>query len=263
MKPDYKNWFPLWMLIAVFCVCLLFLAATFLFALSGVVANAALRWVLSFLFGLFFVFFAANFGWCVKAHRAFSYDGKRQLAKQTTEGVAAYVTVPDGGKILDVGCGSGALSIACAKRNPSASVVGVDRWGKEYPGYGKSVCEKNAEAEGVQNAVFLCGTALKLDFPDDSFDAVTSNYVYHNIPVKNKRQLLLETLRVLKKGGVFAIHDLMSPHIYGDMDAFIDELIKRGFEKAELIDTTNGMFTTPQEAKELRLGGSAILYGVK
>ena len=44
----------------------------------------------------------------------------------------------------------------------------------------------------------------KLDFPDESFDAVVSNYVYHNIMGSDKRALLLETLRVLKKGGVFA-----------------------------------------------------------
>ena len=33
---------------------------------------------------------------------------------------------------IDVGCGSGALAIAIAKRNPKAEVIGIDRWGKEY-----------------------------------------------------------------------------------------------------------------------------------
>ena len=51
------------------------------------------------------------------------------------------------------------------------------------------------------------------------FDAVTSNYVYHNITGADKQALLLETLRILKKGGTFAIHDLMSPGRYGDMQA--------------------------------------------
>ena len=60
--------------------------------------------------------------------------------------------------------------------------------------------------EGVKNALFRRGNAVKLDFPDESFDAVTSNYVYHNITGKDKQQLLLETLCVLKKGGTFAIH---------------------------------------------------------
>ena len=57
---------------------------------------------------------------------------------------------------------------------------------------------------------FQKGDAVKLDFPDETFDLVTSNYVYHNIMGKDKQALLLETLRVLKKGGTFAIHDLMS-----------------------------------------------------
>ncbi len=41
------------------------------------------------------------------------------------------------------------------------------------------------------------GNAANLPFEDESFDAVTSNYVYHNIVGKNKQKLLLETLRVL------------------------------------------------------------------
>lgn len=51
----------------------------------------------------------------------------------------------------------------------------------------------------MKNASFRRGNAVKLDFPDESFDAVTSNYVYHNIAGEDKQALLLETLRVLKK----------------------------------------------------------------
>ena len=44
---------------------------------------------------------------------------------------------------------------------------------------------------------------------------MVSNYVYHNIMGSDKRALLLETLRVLKKGGVFALNDEMKPRMYG------------------------------------------------
>jgi len=104
---------------------------------------------------------------------------------------------------------------------------------------------------------------LAADLRHESFDAVTSNYVYHNITGVNKQALLLETLRVLKKGGVFAIHDLMSRSRYGDMDAFVADLKAKGYEKAELIDTTQGMFMTPKEAKSLQLAGSTLLVGKK
>lgn len=70
-------------------------------------------------------------------------------------------------------------------------------------------------------------------------------------------------LRVLKKGGTFAIHDLMSPRRYGDMQAFVQKLRDMGYERVELIDTTDGSFMTPKEAKRLMLRGSTLLVGRK
>lgn len=115
----------------------------------------------------------------------------------------------------------------------------------------------------MKNVSFRRGNAVKLDFPDECFDAVTSNYVYHNIAGKDKQALLLETLRVLKQGGTFAIHDLMSKRRYGDMQAFAQKLRDMGYAYVELINTTDGSFMTPQEAKRLMLCGSALLIGKK
>ena len=185
------------------------------------------------------------------------------MSRQIIDGVAAKVVLPERGRGLDVGCGSGALAIACAKRNPKAEMFGIDRWGKEYASYSLALCEQNAQAEGVSNTHFAQGNALKLDFADETFDAVTSNYVYHNIPSRDRQAILLETLRVLKKGGTFAIHDIFSRIKYGDMQAFVKKLKGMGYEEVELIDTTNGMFMTPWEAKWMGLSGSAILKGKK
>ena len=197
------------------------------------------------------------------AYRSFSYEGERKISKRIIDGTAEQITLPDGGVGLDIGCGSGALTIACAKRNPQGKMVGIDRWGKEYASFSLPLCEKNAAAAGVKNASFRRGNAVKLDFPDESFDAVTSNYVYHNITGADKQALLLETLRVLKKGGTFAIHDLMSPGRYGDMQAFVQKLSDMGYERVELMDTTDGSFMTPKEAKRLMLRGSTLLLGRK
>ena len=92
---------------------------------------------------------------------------------------------------------------------------------------------------------------------------MTSNYVYHNIPSKDRQAILLETLRVLKKGGTFALHDIFSKQKYGDMQAFVKKLKSMGYEKVELIDTTKGQFMSEKEAKFLFLSGSAILFGKK
>ena len=195
-------------------------------------------------------------------YRAFSYNGKRQMSRKIIEGIAGYVKLPDGGKGLDVGCGSGALGIACAKRNPTAAFIGIDRWGKEYASFNKPLCENNAKAEGVSNISFERGDATHLDFPDESFDAVVSNYVYHNIP-GDRQAYLLETLRVLKKGGMFAIHDIFSKAKYGDMQAFVKKLKDMGYTDVRLIDTTDGTWITKWESVWMELAGSALLIGKK
>ena len=167
------------------------------------------------------------------------------------------------GMLTGFAVGSGALTIACAKRNPRARMVGCDAWGPEYASFSRELCEQNAAAEGAENTEFRVGNAKKLPFADESFDAVTSNYVYHNVMGADRQKLLLETLRVLKKGGTFAIHDIMSPARYGDMQVFCDKLRTMGYERAELIDTANGRFMSRAEARTLFLTGSTLLVGKK
>lgn len=238
------------------------------FAAATIVALAltlvvGLSWLRIFLL-ILTVILAGMTVWTILMYRAFSYNGKRQMSRKIIDGVAEYVKLPDGGRGLDVGCGSGALTIAVAKRNPNGKVFGIDRWGAEYASFSKKLCEDNAMVEGVsERTVFAQGDALKLDFPDESFDAVTSNYVYHNIPSRDRQTILLETLRVLKKGGSFAIHDIFSKSKYGDMQAFVRKLRDMGYEQVELIPTDSGRFMTPWEAKWMALSGSTILVGRK
>ena len=261
MKPDYKNWMPKGMVLSGFAATAVFLILFIVFGLTGIVSGT-LKTV------LFIVFLAGTIiglgvsAWMILLYRAFSYNGKRQMSRKIIEGIAGYVKLPDGGKGLDVGCGSGALAIACAKRNPKAAFIGIDRWGKEYASFNKPLCESNAKAEGVSNVSFERGDATQLDFPDESFDAVVSNYVYHNIP-GDRQAYLLETLRVLKKGGMFAIHDIFSKAKYGDMQAFVKKLKDMGYADVRLIDTTDGTWITKWESVWMELAGSALLIGKK
>lgn len=263
MKPDYKNWVPKGMLVGMISGTAAMGILFVLFGAIGVGVNGTLRLILAIISGVAFIILAFTSVLCGLWYCTFSYTGKRQLSRQIIEGIASYVTLPEGGRGLDVGCGSGALTIASAKRNPKAVMTGLDRWGKEYACFNKPLCEQNAVAEGVTNTNFVQGDATKLDFPDETFDAVTSNYVYHNITGADKQMLLRETLRVLKKGGVFAIHDIMSPARYGDMNSFVNELKNQGYAEVRLIDTTSGLFMSPKEAKLLALQGSALLVGKK
>ena len=263
MKPDYKNWMPKGMVLGTLAGAVVCFLLFLILGCSGLLASGTWKTVLKIVFLTAAILCALAALWMWLMYRAFSYNGKRQMSRQIIEGIAERVTLPDGGIGLDVGCGSGALTIACAKRNPQARFIGIDRWGKEYASYNKPLCEANAKAEGVNNTEFRQGNALALDFPDENFDAVTSNYVYHNIPSSDRQAILLETLRVLKKGGTFALHDIFSPARYGDMTAFAEKLRAMGYEKVELIDTTSGMFMSPGEAKWMALSGSALLIGRK
>jgi ubiquinone/menaquinone biosynthesis C-methylase UbiE len=263
MRADYKNWVPKGMVCG-------FIAGTGVLVTGFVIsmiltrnAGAPLRIGLNTVLGLAALACAMGATWSVLAYNKFSYNGKRQMSKQIIDGTAKYVNIPDGGIGLDVGCGSGALTIACAKRNPKAQMKGIDRWGKEYASFSKNLCESNSKAEGVNNTSFAQGDAVHLDFEDETFDAVTSNYVYHNIGGVNKQDLLLETLRVLKKGGTFAIHDIMSKSRYGDMGAFADKLKALGYKEVNLIPTDDGRFMTKGEGKWLGLSGSTLLVGKK
>ena len=262
MKPDYKNWMPKGMVLTAVLLTALFLILFLVFGLTGVVSGM-LKTVLFIVFLLGTLVGCGVSVWMILMYRAFSYDGKRQMSRQIIEGIAEYVKLPDGGKGLDVGCGSGALAIACAKRNPNAGFIGIDRWGKEYASFSRPRCEQNAKAEKLKNVTFRRGDATALEFPDESFDAVVSNYVYHNIPTNDRQAVLLETLRVLKKGGTFALHDIFSKNKYGDMQPFVQKLRDMGYEKVELIDTTDGMFMTKKEAAWMALSGSALFVGRK
>ena len=146
------------------------------------------------------------------------------------------------GTLLEVGCGSGALAIRAALTWPEARVIGIDSWAPVYF-YSRAGCMKNADSEGVgTRCIFRQGDARKLDLPDESVDALVSNYVYHNIMGSDKQALLRESLRVLKKGGVFAINDSMRPNLYGDIEAFAQSLRDDGYEEVRIIDTTREVF---------------------
>ena len=236
-RPNYKNWMPKGMIWSFAAACAVCLVLTLVIKLN---------W-LRIVFLIATLVLACVTIWTVLMHRAFSYED-----------------LPEGGRILDVGCGSGALAIAVAKCNPKATVTGIDRWGAEYASFSKSLCEENARIEGVGDRTeFRQGDALKLDFPDGTFDTVVSNYVYHNIPSRDRQAILLETLRVLKKGGTFALHDIFSRSNYGDMQAFVERLKGMGYERVELIPTDGGRFMTKWEATWMALSGSAVLVGKK
>jgi len=150
MSANYKNWVPNGMITALSAGTAILGAGTAALMCAKITPNV--KKVLVGTAGTGALVCGAMAAWSVYAHGKFSYDGKRQLSKEIVEGTAEYITLPEGGIGLDVGCGSGALTIACAKRNPHGRMIGIDRWGKEYASFSQQLCEDNSDAEGVRFA---------------------------------------------------------------------------------------------------------------
>jgi len=102
------------------------------------------------------------------------------------------------GTVLDLGSGTGYLSIEIAKRSPGLQVYGIDLSRQMVKIAGR-------HAKGVDNARFVFGNAAKLPFKDNSIDLVISTGASHHW--KTPRRVFDECYRVLKTGKEAWIYD--------------------------------------------------------
>jgi arsenite methyltransferase len=119
---------------------------------------------------------------------------------------AAYldlVGVAAGSRVLEVGCGSGAVTRAAARLvGPTGRVVGVD----PSPGL-LTVAAELARQEGVAAQVELrVGQAQALPFPDQTFDVVLAVTTLAHLP--DAEQAIPELVRVARSGGRVGVFDL-------------------------------------------------------
>jgi arsenite methyltransferase len=111
-------------------------------------------------------------------------------------------------RILDLGCGRGAVAIQAALRAPSSRVVGLDLWRTvDFWGISPQVARSNAEANGVADRIqFTTGDMTDLPWPDCSFDLVTASLAIHTIPTHaGGAKAVSEAWRVLAAGGSLVI----------------------------------------------------------
>jgi SAM-dependent methyltransferase len=169
------------------------------------------------------------------------------------------------GKVIDIGCGDGRLSIEIAKKYPNAEVIGIDYWGGMWE-YGKAMCERNAAIEGVSSHVrFQRASAISLPFDSDSFDVVVSNLVFHEIhTLSDKKDAILEALRVLRKGGTFVLQDLLLwKRVYGEIDELLATIRSWGLENVQFEPTRERKFIPKALKLPFMLGTVGLLYGTK
>ena len=169
------------------------------------------------------------------------------------------------GRALDIGCGNGPLTIKLAQKYPKARIIGIDHWGKTWE-YAKRACEKNAVSEGVSERVTFQKTdAASLPFDDGYFDAAVSNFVFHMVGVaKDKREVVREALRVVKKGGKFSFQDefLLKP-LFGEIDDLLETIRSWGISKVEFVQTRDADFIPRALKLPFILGTIGLINGEK
>ncbi len=247
-NPDYGNWVPKRIVYTPLAIGLLFLTSSLISYFLLIPAG-------------FFVLVAAYLSYVrfKLSHKA----GKVQELIWNL--VVEHLNWDGEGRALDIGCGNGALAIKLAQKHGKAEILGIDYWGKRWE-YSMKVCERNAEIEGVRDRViFKKGSAASLPFDDGYFDAAVSNFVFHEVGgVNDKREVIREALRVVKKGGKFAFQDeFLIKKMYGDPDALVAAIKSWGTAKVEFVETRNAPFIPRLLKAPFILGTMGLIRGEK
>jgi arsenite methyltransferase len=133
-------------------------------------------------------------------------------------------------RVLDLGCGRGAVLLLAAEHLSTGKAVGVDLWRKEdQSGNAAEATHRNAIAENVADRVELhTANMTSLPFPDNNFDLVLSSIAVHNVKGKvARRKAIEEAVRVLRPGARLLIADI------GGTGQYQDDLIQLGMRGVE------------------------------
>ncbi|WEB38377.1 MULTISPECIES: class I SAM-dependent methyltransferase [Streptomyces] len=121
-------------------------------------------------------------------------------------------------RVLDLGCGRGAVLLAAARRLPDGRAYGVDLWrSQDQSGNDPATTERNARAEGVADRIELhTADMTQLPFESDQFDVVVSSLALHNISdPAGRTSAIEEAVRVLRPGGRLVVADIRNTRQYG------------------------------------------------
>jgi ubiquinone/menaquinone biosynthesis C-methylase UbiE len=122
-------------------------------------------------------------------------------------------------RILDMGCGRGAVLLMAAQHLTTGRAIGVDLWRtQDQSGNSTDATRRNARAEGVADRVELqTADMMALPFNDNSFDLVVASLAIHNIKGRACRDKAIdEAVRVLRPGGRLMIADIWATRQYRD-----------------------------------------------
>jgi SAM-dependent methyltransferase len=97
--------------------------------------------------------------------------------------------------ILDAGCGTGLTMLRIAEQCPKCRVHGIDLSIKMIE------VARNDAAERGLDLDLRTGSITDMPYPDESFDVVLTNIMFHHLDLVQKWQAVAEMARVLRPGG--------------------------------------------------------------
>lgn len=112
-------------------------------------------------------------------------------------------------RILDLGCGTGTLTLMIKRAQPEAEIIGLDA-DSEILG----IARKKAEQARIP-LLFQQGMSFDLPFSDHSFDHVFSSLFFHHLTLEMKQKTLQEVFRVLRPKGEMHVVDFGKPYHHG------------------------------------------------
>ncbi len=147
----------------------------------------------------------------ITLHNASRYDIHTRLMGLGVSGsnsrmVVEMAQLKPGDKVLDIGCGTGNLTLTAKNYvGTSGSVYGIDASPEMI-----AEARKKAAHSGL-DATFEVGLIEGLGYSDATFDVVISRLVIHHLPDDLKRRGIAEIFRVLKPGGRLFLADFNPP----------------------------------------------------
>ena len=118
-------------------------------------------------------------------------------------------------KLLDIGCGTGRFLDIVKQVWPRLPSLGLDL-SEPYIRYAKRYLRRWSRIN------FVVGNAEAIPMPDASYDAVTSIFMFHELPPKVRRIIFGECARILKPGGRFVLLDSLQRGDQPDYDGLFD-----------------------------------------
>jgi len=133
-----------------------------------------------------------------------AYGSTAWTTRDEADGITAALELRPGATLLEIGAGSGWPALYLA-RTSSCEVVLTD-----LPLDGLGIARERAVQDGVSNrCLAVCADGARLPFGDESFDAINHSDVL--CCLIEKRKVLSECLRVMRRGGRMAFSVLYIP----------------------------------------------------